>query len=74
MAKAGKKGGKAISVDFTGVKEGGTTRVAPGDYAVKVTKVEQKLSSKDKPMLLWHLEGVNGALKGKKLYYNNTSS
>lgn len=75
MAKKGAKASKGvINVDFSNVGEGGgkRTRVAPGDYAVKVVKVESKMSVKNQPYLNWELKGINGALKDKTLWYSTS--
>lgn len=68
-----KKQKGVLAVDFSNVSEGGgAARVPAGDYAVKVKKVESKISSNDKPYLNWELEGINGALKGKKIYHTTS--
>jgi len=66
MAKKGKKG-SVLTVDFSNVKDGGFARVKPGEYAVKVLKVEYKVSDNDKPYLFWELEIISGGSEGKKI-------
>ena len=58
---------KAVNVDFSGVKDGGAIRVAPGDYAVKVKSSKITESKSGKPMIVWTFTGLNGALKGQEL-------
>jgi hypothetical protein len=58
---------KAVEVDFSGVKSGGGVRVAPGDYVVKVKSATVKASAAGKPMIVWMLSGLNGALKGQEI-------
>jgi len=42
--------------------------IKPGDYVMKITKVEQTLSSKKKPMIVWYWEITSpGSEKGKKI-------
>lgn len=41
--------------------------VEPGRYRARVTKVEQTLSSKGKPVLVWHWKIISGAEKGKEV-------
>jgi len=66
------KKSNVVNVDFTGVSEGGGFRIKPGDYAVKVKKVEHKISDKDKPYFNWELEVLNGDAKGKKLFHTTS--
>ncbi len=41
--------------------------VAPGKYRAKLVKVEQTLSSKKKPMLVWYWKIMSGSEKGKEV-------
>ena len=61
---------KVLNVDFTGVSEGGGSRIPAGDYIFKITGVEQKQSKKEGggAYLNWKLSGVNGDAKGATLF------
>jgi len=69
--KKGKKKGRVINVDFTGVKSGGgASKVPEGEYLVKVVEVEEGTSEKSgKSYLNWVLEITEGKYKGKRLYH-----
>lgn len=71
MAKEVKRSKGIVSVDFTNVSDsGGSFRVQPGDYAAKIKKVTPGVSkASGKPKLTFELEGLNGAVKGRKIFY-----
>lgn len=67
------KGKSVVSVNFKDVGSGGATRVKPGDYAVKVKKVEVRESnSSGSDYLNWECEGIVGDLKGKKIFHTTS--
>lgn len=73
MAEKTSKKGSTVSVDFTGVSEsGGSFRVAPGEYAVKIKTAKMGTSKAGKPKITWELEGINGAVKGKKMFLDTS--
>lgn len=50
----------------------GGRRVEPGEYVVRVDKVEHTLSRNDQPMLAWELIVQGGDFDGSKLYHNTS--
>jgi len=72
MAKKGKKKGRVVSIDFTGVKSGGGggDKIPEGEYLVTVKEVNEEVSEKSgKPYLNWVLEIAEGKYAGKRLYH-----
>jgi len=63
-------GKNVLTIDFSGVQDGGQSLIPPGDYVFKITKVEQKTSKKENgsKYLNWTLKGVNGDAKGSTIY------
>ena len=62
-----------FKVDFTGVSEGGGSKVLPGgDYICKVTKIEPKLSGKGNRYLKWTFVVGVGPNKGSKIFHNTS--
>lgn len=68
-----KKTKGTVTVDFTGVESGGGSfRVQPGDYAVKIKSGKNAMSAANKPKIAWELIGINGALKDKTFMYDTS--
>ncbi len=62
-----------IQVPFGDAPDDSFVDVGPGDYPVRVSKIEQKVGkSSGKPYLLWHLRVTDGPYKGG-MVFNNTS-
>lgn len=70
-ASGGKKG-SVVSINMKGVEgRKAGRRYKPGDYAVKIVKVEQGVSSKKKtPQISFTLAFTDGKYKGKQIMYD----
>lgn len=68
---SGKKKGRTITVDMSGVESGGKA-VPDGVYEVEVAEITEEESSEGNPYLKWKLRVTEGPCKGAPLY-DNTS-
>lgn len=74
MARSSRKR-NTHTVDMTGVdwkSGGGSFHITPGDYPMKVTKVEFTQSKADNDMFVFQFEGTGGKAKGKAFYMHCT--
>jgi hypothetical protein len=66
MARKAQKKANIVTVDFTGVDEGGGSfTIKDGSYPMKVVKVTEEESKAGNDMLVFTFEGTAGAAKGK---------
>jgi len=72
--KTKKKGGRVISVDFSGTEKGGRRKIPEGDYLCKVKEVTEEVGENSgQPYLRWVLDIQEPEkYKGSPLYHNTS--
>lgn len=63
---------RKIKVNFTDVSDGFVNVSKPGNYPVKLVKVEPKKGQTGKPYLNWEAEIISGEFKSAKLWYTTS--